>query len=274
MKKIAGFHVFAGIVIGIVAAAVIAGLFIAGTPGKERERRFDEQRVADLQQIASAVDFRYERTGNLPDALQEFTVQSSDYYIRSLNDPETGAPYEYRVAGESSYDLCAVFDLPSTSEPANAAAKPVAPYPYRDQAWQHPAGRHCFTLDAELRIPKPSCGIRNPCAAGQTCAVLPDREGAFCLPEGKECLAAGCPGACTIAKSYPAQVRCVDEGPETSGCQLMSEKNTGRVDCFGCGTRVCKDPSADWEPYTLPPDYVGIPYSCYIDESGACALAQ
>jgi hypothetical protein len=48
-------------------------------------------------------------------------------------DPATGAPYEYRVTGPSSFELCATFDGP------------------RDEdfmaRWNHAAGRHCFEFD-------------------------------------------------------------------------------------------------------------------------------
>jgi len=62
-------------------------------------------------------------------------------------------------------------------------------------------------------------------------------------------------------------------GSDTGTCFLMRNKMTGDIDCFGCGTRVCADPTLDWEPYESPAG-PSIPYSCYVDSSGACALAQ
>lgn len=56
-------------------------------------------------------------------------------------------------------------------------------------------------------------------------------------------------------------------------CQLMKNKQTGQVACFGCSGTVCKDPSPDYEQYELPPGYMGIPYACYPAENG-CELAQ
>jgi hypothetical protein len=61
--------------------------------------------------------------------------------------------------------------------------------------------------------------------------------------------------------------------PKKNGCILMKESSTGKVDCFGCGSRVCKDPAPGWQEYVLPSDYVGIPYACY-DTPQGCALAQ
>ena len=57
-----------------------------------------------------------------------------------------------------------------------------------------------------------------------------------------------------------------------SGCELMRNRVTGEVDCFGCGARVCKDSTLEWEPFNKPS--FGIPYSCYVNQEGACALAQ
>ncbi|MBS3062946.1 MAG: hypothetical protein J4203_03665 [Candidatus Diapherotrites archaeon] len=62
--------------------------------------------------------------------------------------------------------------------------------------------------------------------------------------------------------------------PDTEGCTLMRNVNTGEVACFGCGRSICSDPSPDFQPLERDPSQLGIPYSCYIDEAGACALAQ
>jgi hypothetical protein len=58
-----------------------------------------------------------------------------------------------------------------------------------------------------------------------------------------------------------------------SSCQLMREAKTGKLDCFGCGATTCKDPAPGWDPYALPPSYVGIPYAC-TDGPRGCELVQ
>lgn len=283
---VSGLRLFVGAVILMVTATVGVGLYLAGSPSKERGRRFDEQRVNELQQIATAVDSAYYRDGRLPTALEQLSAAPEYGYVPSLVDPETGAPYEYRPTDGDTYELCATFETESQQTDQYGRPKPVPtrpmmeaamPYPgYRD--WTHGAGRHCFQLTVEPRMPNQVCSLTNPCEAGQTCATLPGTKGTVCVPTGKECLAAGCPdGQCTIAESYPVQVRCTPEKvppPESNGntCDLMRERKSGKVDCFGCGTRVCKDPAPGWEPYA--PSEAGIPYACYIDNDGACALAQ
>ena len=54
----------------------------------------------------------------------------------SLFDPQTGAPYELRVTGEKTYELCATF----TTERRKAT----------DLFWNHSASRHCFSFNAEF----------------------------------------------------------------------------------------------------------------------------
>lgn len=221
-KKVPALKVFVGAVVLMVAAVVVTGLYVAGSPAKERNRQLDEQRTNELQQIANAIDTTYDRDARLPSSLEELKTGAKEfYYVSSIVDPKTGAPYEYNVTGDTTYELCAMFDDVTQQldqygrlQPAPApASKPVMIgeyYPgYRD--WTHGAGRHCYSIDVQDRPANQACGLRNPCQAGQTCAQLPDRKGTFCVPAGKECLAAGCAeDKCVIMESYPVQVRCTD----------------------------------------------------------------
>ncbi len=61
--------------------------------------------------------------------------------------------------------------------------------------------------------------------------------------------------------------------PSSNGCTLMRHKVSGQMACFGCAGTVCKDPTPEFEPYVTPSGYIGIPYSCYVADSG-CELAQ
>ena len=53
----------------------------------------------------------------------------------SLLDPQSSEPYEYRVTGEKSYELCATF-----------TAERKKTY---DLFWNHPAGKHDYSFNAE-----------------------------------------------------------------------------------------------------------------------------
>lgn len=213
-------RIFVGAIVAAVAVTVVAGLYLAGSPNTERLRQFDGQRLSHLQTIAAAVDAYYERNVKLPASLAElsagpdFVSGKPGYFLDTTVDPATRAPYEYRTVSEDVYELCAAFDLTSeeiaAGDPSRVAYAPMpAAYPYTVSSdWTHPAGRHCYSLNAQVRTARVVCGLTNPCAAGQTCASLPGKQGAVCVPEGKECLAAGCAGQCVIAESYPVQVRC------------------------------------------------------------------
>ncbi len=207
-----GAKLFGGAAVLMVAAAIVAGLFIAGAPSTQREMRFDDQRVSDLQQIASAVDLHTANTGTLPASLDELVRQETArlYYVRSITDPETGAAYEYTATGPMSYSLCATFTQ-SSEELPKGVNRPVMMDPYA-QVWEHPAGYHCFDLVAPPKAVGTVCDVTSPCASGQTCAMLPGAERAVCVAQGWECLAAGCVNqtSCTIAESYPVQVRCTE----------------------------------------------------------------
>ena len=138
----------------LVATVVIIGLMLVGSPLKERQRRFDAQRVQELSQISSAIDQFVEKNGTLPATLTALTnPEVARYYsVSSLQDPETAKPYHYAITGKSSYQLCATFALAST---VKNFAWQKNPY---DRAWEHPAGNKCFNLNSEQKHPasKPS----------------------------------------------------------------------------------------------------------------------
>ena len=128
--------------IGATAAVVTAfamGLGVAGTPAAQRRLEADVRRTQDLQSVARAIHFWYDREkvsgAPLPASLEGFVgkaVQRSQ-----ILDPETKRLYEYRVKTGSTYELCAVF-----------AGGEETGRGYRSQFWYHGAGHACFSLDA------------------------------------------------------------------------------------------------------------------------------
>lgn len=201
-------RLLAGMVTLLVLAAVVVGLFLAGSPGTQRNRQFDAQRVGHLEQISYAIDSYFEVHRALPPTLAELT-ENNVYLTADVLDPITRASYEYRATGASAYELCAIFAIANDPEDKGLVSSPRHPYDPYSRKWSHPAGRYCFSLEANVRLPGATCGLLSPCPAEQTCAVLPGQTQAFCVPQGKECLAAGCANnQCVVAESYPAQVRC------------------------------------------------------------------
>lgn len=153
MNKHIGFRIFVGVVIAAVLAVIVAGMFIAGTPNRARERQLDDRRVALLQQITYGIDAFYQEKQRLPLALDELRTIPM-MYLESIEDPQTKEPFAYRELGTKTeigmpqYELCAVFLLPSDAQNTNGAlVKPYAPgVEYSDEFWKHGVGRACFTL--------------------------------------------------------------------------------------------------------------------------------
>ena len=140
-----------------VVLVVIAGLgysiFLMGTPGQQREIRLDRERVEHLSNISDNIDVYWGLNGELPRSMND--MAGSRYYIQSIEDPETGIPYEYNITGEAEYELCAVF----------AAGADRRGYPDRrfsEKAWDHGAGKTCFPLEAKSIDAPPGAPNRPP----------------------------------------------------------------------------------------------------------------
>lgn len=121
---------YAGAACVAVAAGVIAGFSLLGSPAHQRQIGADRRRVENLRAIAWEL---HARPGGLPQSLNELKADRTD--------PVTGAPYEYRPVGGTEYELCATFEAPQPPEPR--------PAPY----WRHGAGRECFRLDSTKSVP-------------------------------------------------------------------------------------------------------------------------
>ena len=156
--------IFIYAVIAIVAIAVIAGFFIVGSPQSERLRRFDDQRVSDLQIIQGQIIYYWQNKEKLPATLNDLKDPISGF--NPGKDPETGADYAYQVKGELEFSLCAnfnLFNMPSVE--SSESVKPYAErltypsqyYPSSDYNWEHGAGLVCFErkIDPELYKPRP-----------------------------------------------------------------------------------------------------------------------
>jgi len=132
-----GRQAFVMLVVATVVASVLVGLFLLGPPEKERERRLDARRIADLRELAMAVDLFWSRQARLPGALSDLSREPGS--LLNPVDPVTARPYGYRVTGEKSYELCAEFAGPSTEDRGVP----------RVDFWVHGAGSHCFRLEAK-----------------------------------------------------------------------------------------------------------------------------
>lgn len=154
--------IFFTITIAIVAAAIIAGLFVVGSPNKERLRRFDDFRLQHLQQIQSEVITYWQVKNTLPERLSDIADPTRGIIIPK--DPQTGADYEYEKTGELHFTLCTSFNTDSKAafeRGPKYAPYPAMPYPtgadMMNQNWDHGTGRTCFdrTIDSDFYRPSP-----------------------------------------------------------------------------------------------------------------------
>lgn len=140
-------------IIALVAASVVYGFTTVGSPFAERLRRFDEQRIQNLQEIQWQVINYWQKKAKLPEKLEDLDDNISGF--SAPRDPKSGSAYEYRVLGNLKFELCAIFETEEKTQPA-IGTKPLGLEP-GTQNWTHGAERTCFerTIDPELYKPFP-----------------------------------------------------------------------------------------------------------------------
>jgi len=135
----------------VVLSSIIAGFFIIGTPAEQRERRFDEQRVENLQILQSQIINYWTQKEVLPQNLSELEDSISGFIVPE--DPDSDLPYEYNVIDSLSFELCATFKTSSDDFGSiSRGVRSISPYDSFQQNWSHQAERTCFTrtIDPEL----------------------------------------------------------------------------------------------------------------------------
>jgi Domain of unknown function (DUF5671) len=125
----------------VVVLMVVLGFVQLGPPSAQREFRADAQRVRQLYQLSTEIKNYWTSHGSqLPPGIDQLPS-------RAYVDPITHAHYEYHPKQGSQYELCASFARSSDRrEIASASPNP----------WIHPAGHHCFPLDASVMTQFPA----------------------------------------------------------------------------------------------------------------------
>lgn len=126
----------------IVAAAIIAGFFIVGSPAEERARRLDEERVWNLQSIQSEIVTYWSNKGFLPEGLEEMDNPLRGFSVPT--DPLTGDPYEYEKLGDLEFSLCANFQTASREPSGLYPEVPMRAVKTMNVTWEHEEGDVCF----------------------------------------------------------------------------------------------------------------------------------
>ncbi|MFA5742460.1 MAG: DUF5671 domain-containing protein [Candidatus Paceibacterota bacterium] len=144
----------------VILASIIYGFFLVGSPAKQRDLRFDEQRVSSLQQIQNSAVEYWQQKNQLPQNLEEMNKLG----YGTPTDPETGKQYEYSATSEISFRLCADFKAAFKTENNNAntlyyySPRGIATIP---QNWVHDAGQTCFdsTIDKDFYKVQTNSGL-------------------------------------------------------------------------------------------------------------------
>jgi hypothetical protein len=120
-----------------VVLVALAGLWIAGAPGRARVASLDHTRVQHLARLEQALWDHRDLRGALPTTLAELEASSPTLAAETLRDPVTGASYRYEPVDSVSFRLCAVFDAPDSVGPLQAGVV---------EFWRHGAGEACFVF--------------------------------------------------------------------------------------------------------------------------------
>ena len=121
----------------VVAASIIAGVILVGSPAEGRLQQLDSARIEDLQAIMAGMDSFWTRNERLAASLEE--LMSDPRVEVRTQDPGSGEPYDFAPLDEDTFELCATFDLES----------PAPTRPSSADFWRHGAGRQCFELDVD-----------------------------------------------------------------------------------------------------------------------------
>lgn len=126
----------------VVVGSILLGFVFVGSPATALARRFDQQRVNDLQNIQSQVISYWQAKNSLPPNLNE---------IKAPMDPRTSQPYIYRISGTLKFELCSVFETVSLRD-KNPRIAIYPPTHYGNDNWEHATGLTCFsrTIDPDF----------------------------------------------------------------------------------------------------------------------------
>jgi len=143
------FNAWFGIV--LVLAAIVAGFLAVGSPTKQRDLRFDQQRIGNLTNIQWQIINYWQTKGTIPAALSDLDDPLSGFSVPI--DPETKAAYGYTRSASTTFSLCATFGQPSQDVKGRGdfgyGGGVDMSYPsyypgIENEQWNHEVGSACF----------------------------------------------------------------------------------------------------------------------------------
>ena len=122
----------AGLVGSIILGVVLAAMQLE-PPSVVHAQHLDATRIQRLNQTETQVESFTRTAKHLPAHFEDLWAENP-YSRDNFLDPETGAPFEYRVVKDNTFELCATFVTASKESPALAY----------ENNWKHPSGHFCF----------------------------------------------------------------------------------------------------------------------------------
>lgn len=133
--------VWLGLSLFLILGSIIWGFAVLGSPRTQQLIKYDQQKMTDLQNIASQVEYYYQMKNVLPASLSDLATSNNYYAIPT--DLQNKKPYEYKKTGNSTYEICAEFNKESAKNNGGHTQPTYSNYGLI--YWNHPAGRYCFT---------------------------------------------------------------------------------------------------------------------------------
>jgi hypothetical protein len=155
--------IFTIIISAVVVASIVGGLFIVGSPAKQRKLRYDNERVNEMSSLQREIVTYYQRTGMLPSKVMDLHDSLTGYSsVDRFTDPESKKEYDYSIVSEKAltFEICANFNLDAEDNAGKGAyINSRYNYDYEYYGWvddigDHKKGTNCYerTIDP-LRYP-------------------------------------------------------------------------------------------------------------------------
>ena len=146
-------NIWRAIALVFILGSIVLGFMVIGSPASQRERRYDNQRITDLQNIQWQIVNYWQRKEVLPNSLSEISDSLSGFVAPV--DPATKSSYVYRKTGNLSFELCATFDEGTMGARSSARYPMTYPAGPMGENWEHTQGVQCFprTIDPDLYPP-------------------------------------------------------------------------------------------------------------------------
>ena len=150
-----------GIVIVLSLAAMIGGITITKGPFYQHWLRMDKTRANDLRQLKNYIAEFYKNHGALPASLEilrnDLETQRSIGLAGNLNtltfkDPAAKQPYQYHKHSDTTFSLCANFELDTTQEQSRTNWSSNYLYSYDGRLTQHPKGLTCYRAQLKKSV--------------------------------------------------------------------------------------------------------------------------